>query len=272
MFQPSSKRPSRLIHQSCFLWPASTLLLGALALALPQQGFAQASPAMVATDNLAQLDSGALPQAPMPDGEQAMPPAQAHVKSRLDKQVEPHETAPRLGVGGKILLGMRATVAPIAVAGWVATASVQQARESRPNYPNTIGGYGQRLGAGAARAASDTIITDSVLSPIFREDPRYYKLGVGHGVWERTRYAVSRVFVTRTDSGKPTPNFALLIGDVAGASLTQLYYPQVNRGVGDVAKTYGTSLLGAGIGFCVREFIGKWLYAIHLKPDYDGSV
>jgi hypothetical protein len=40
-----------------------------------------------------------------------------------------------------------------------------------------------------------------------REDPRYYTLGRG-GFIKRTGYAVSRLFITRTDAGKNTFNLS----------------------------------------------------------------
>jgi hypothetical protein len=33
--------------------------------------------------------------------------------------------------------------------------------------------------------------------------------------------------------------------------------------VGDVARTYGDSLIGAAVGFSFREFLGGWLERLH---------
>jgi hypothetical protein len=231
-----------------------TFALGILTLA-PATGWTQS---FVATA------SASLPDAPVPVATgQAQASARQNTVSPFAKTVDPGEVAPRLTVGDKVLLGLRSSVSPLAVTGWVAESLVSQARGGIPNYPGTLGGYGQRLGAEAARATSDTVLTDSVLSAALREDPRYYRMGAGHSGLKREVYAIGRVLFTRTDGGRRTLNVALLAGDVAGASLTQLYYPHINRGVGDVARTYGDSLIGAAVGFSFREFLGGWLERLH---------
>ncbi len=224
------------------------------------------APAQARTHRLVATADSPLPDAPEPTavaGNDQTARTRTRTASPFAKTINPGEVAQRLTVGDKVLLGLRSSVSPLAVTGWVAESLVSQARGGIPNYPGTLGGYGQRLGAEAARATSDTVLTDSVLSAALREDPRYYRMGEGHAPWKREVYAIGRVLFTRTDGGHRTPNVALLAGDVAGASLTQLYYPHSNRGVGDVARTYGDSLLGAAVGFSFREFWGGLLERLH---------
>jgi hypothetical protein len=57
-----------------------------------------------------------------------------------------------------------------------------------------------------------------------KEDPRYYTLGHG-GFFKRTGYAVSRLLITRKDSGGPTPNLSEIMGAGAAAGISDLYYP-----------------------------------------------
>ncbi len=224
-----------------------------------------AAPAQVGTQRLVATADAPLPDAPLPmvAGNDQKSRTRTNTASPFAKTIDPGKVAQRLTVGDKVLLGLRSSVSPLAVTGWVAESLFSQARGGIPNYPGTLGGYGQRLGAEAARATSDTVLTDSVLSAALREDPRYYRMGEGHAALKREAYAIGRVLFTRTDGGRRTPNVALLVGDVAGASLTQLYYPHINRGVGDVARTYGDSLLGAAVGFSFREFWGDWLERVH---------
>ena len=61
-----------------------------------------------------------------------------------------------------------------------------------------------------------------------RQDPRYYTLGHG-GFFRRTGYALSRLLITRTDSGGNTFNFSEIVGNGAGAGISNLYYPQQER-------------------------------------------
>lgn len=57
-----------------------------------------------------------------------------------------------------------------------------------------------------------------------KEDPRYYTLGHG-GILKRTGYAVSRLLITRKDSGGTTPNLSEIIGAGAAAGISNIYYP-----------------------------------------------
>jgi hypothetical protein len=61
-----------------------------------------------------------------------------------------------------------------------------------------------------------------------KEDPRYFRLGTG-GFFKRTGYAVSRIWVTRTDAGGRTFNFSEIMGAGASAGISNIYYPREDR-------------------------------------------
>jgi hypothetical protein len=104
-----------------------------------------------------------------------------------------------------------------------------------------------------------------VFAPALHEDPRYYVIGAGHSGLKRTVYAVTRVVFTRTDGGAQTLNVSLLAGNLAGATLTQLYYPPVNRSVRQVAETWGASLGGSAFGDLFKEFLTPEAERLGLK-------
>jgi hypothetical protein len=218
------------------------------------------------------IASLALPDAPETQPAATNTPRTAPATPRetgpFDKVVLPGETAPRLTVFDKTLLGVKHSISPFSAAGWVLSASYEQIRDDSPNYGQTAKGYLQRLGASSARSASEGIFSDSILAPVLHEDPRYYKLGRGHSVVKRFVYAATRTLVGKTDGGAETANFSLLGGNLAGAALTQAYYPPVNRGFTEVSKTFGTSLLGSAFGFELTEFIADPLEVLHLGHSH----
>jgi hypothetical protein len=63
------------------------------------------------------------------------------------------------------------------------------------------------------------------------QDPRYFRLGEG-SVRSRGWYAVTRIFVARTDSGRNTFNFAEWGGNAAAVALSNAWYPDT-RDVSD---------------------------------------
>ena len=100
---------------------------------------------------------------------------------------------------------------------------------------------------------------------VLREDPRYYQMGGGHFVLKRVIYAGTRPLITRTDSGKSSPNFALLSGYLGAAALTQVYYPPLNQGFSQTMQIYGGSLGGAALGYLTSEFLPDALEFLRLK-------
>lgn len=196
---------------------------------------------------------------------QAPHPAAA---SRWDTVVLPDQQAPSLTGKDKFLMGVRDSVAPSSAMGWFFSAGWSHLLDTSPNYGTDKGAFGQRLGAAALRNVSEDIFSTSIMAPVFHEDPRYYKLGRhGHTITQRAVYAATRVFITRSDSGRETPNWSLITGNLEAAALTNAYYPARNRTARRTMLTFGSSLGGAALGFGVSEFLDDALELAHLKKS-----
>lgn len=183
---------------------------------------------------------------------------------RYSKTVLPGQTAARLSVHDKVVLGIKENLSLQSAAGWAISAGYEQATNGSPNYGQTGKGFAQRLGAAAARGSSENIFGDSVLSSVLHEDPRYYVMGPGHNFFKRVIYAGTRPIIGKTDGGRTTINFSDLGGDLAGSALTQVYYPPLNRGTTEVLKTFGGSVGGDALGFLASEFLPGIFNALHL--------
>ncbi len=90
-------------------------------------------------------------------------------------------------------------------------------------------------------------------------------MGKGHSIFKRGIYAGTRSIITRTDSGRTTPNFSLLAGNAAGSALTITYYPSQNTSFKEVAETFSGSIGSSAIGFVVDEFIIDAMVDLHIK-------
>jgi hypothetical protein len=196
---------------------------------------------------------------------QSTPAGVGVMAGHLDKYIEPGQRVPQLRVGDKILLGFRDAASPLSAVGWIVTAGWAQLVNGSPNYGTNRIAFAQRFGAAAARDSSEGIFTDSIMAPVFHEDPRYYKMGPGHNFIKRAAYAATRPLITRTDGGHTTINLAFLSGNLAGSALTQAYYPPVNRGFSQVLQTFGGSIGGGALGFVASEFLGDILHVFHKK-------
>jgi hypothetical protein len=213
------------------------------------------------------------PTAVMPDGaiaaDNAFDPATKappKTASHYQKYISPGEIAPKESAKDKFVLGAVTAVSPFSMLGWLVSAGWTQIFDDSPNYTGSTGKqFGQRLGAAAALNSSREIFGDSILCPVFHQDPRYYIMGKEQKFFKRLVYSGTRPIIGRTDGGRTIPNFANLGGTYAAAGLSQAYYPPLNRGASQVAQTFGLSLGSSALGYVVSEFGGDVISFLHLK-------
>jgi hypothetical protein len=105
---------------------------------------------------------------------------------------------------------------------------VSQANNSYPEFGHGGKAFGRYYWHGVADQAVGNYMTEAIMPSLTHEDPRYYTLGHG-GFFKRTGYAVSRLLITRADSGGRTINMSEIIGNGAGAGISNLYYPGRER-------------------------------------------
>ena len=191
----------------------------------------------------------------------------SHMASKSDKYILPGQLAPKLDPSDKLVFGLIHGVSAYGVAGWFVSSGYSHVLNTSPNYGTDKGAYGARLGTAALRGYSNEVLKDAVMANVFHQDPRYYKMGPAHNVAARTAYSVSRILVTRNDEGRLAPNYSLVGGNLLGAALTNAYYPDANRGLGQTARTFGSSMYGAAFSFFASEFLGGALEAVHFKES-----
>ncbi len=130
----------------------------------------------------------------------------------------------------KFKLALKVSVDPVTATGVGLVAAFRQAANT-PKYGQGWGAYGERFGSSAADGFSDIIIGGAILPSLLHQDPRYFYQGTGT-TGSRIRHAMSSPFVAKGDNGKWQPNYSSLGGDLASSALSNLYYPQANRGAG----------------------------------------
>ena len=107
-------------------------------------------------------------------------------------------------------------------------AGISQAKNSYPEFGRHTAAYGRYYWHAQADLAVGNYLTEAIVPAVTHEDPRYYTLGHG-GFFKRTGYAVSRLVITRTDSGGQTINVSEIFGNGAGAAISDAYYPSRER-------------------------------------------
>jgi hypothetical protein len=158
----------------------------------------------------------------------------------------------------KFSLAARGTFDPVALIGVGFAAGIEQANNSYAGYGQGAAGYSKRYAAKFVDGRSSDFLTHAVFPALFHQDPRYYYQGSGT-VKSRIAHAVSSAFVTRSDSGRTVPNYSYLLGNMSAGALSNLYYPQGNRGAHLVFFNTAIGLAGRMGTNLVREFLSKRL-------------
>ena len=132
-------------------------------------------------------------------------------------------------------------------------AGIAMAGKSEPSFGQGASGYGLYYAHVFADGTIENYLVEAIVPTIAREDPRYYTLGHG-GFFKRSGYALSRLVVTRTDSGRSTFNFSEFVGAGAGAGISNLYYPPPSNPWVKTYQRWGSQIAQDGLANLAKEF------------------
>ncbi len=124
---------------------------------------------------------------------------------------------------------------------------------SDPELGRGAAGYGRYYWRTFVDGISGTFFTEAIVPAITHEDPRYYTMGQG-GFFRRMGYAISRTFITKTDSGGSSFNWSEVAGNGLEAGLSNAYYPPQERGASQTALNWGTQMESAVLNHVFQEF------------------
>lgn len=132
-------------------------------------------------------------------------------------------------------------------------AGIDQADNSFPEYGQGVQGYAKRYGAAYTDYFTGNLLGNAVLASWWKEDPRYFQKGTG-SFTSRALWAASGTVWCKRDNLTWGPNYANVIGNLAGAAISNFYYPASERTVGDTLERGFTVTAQAIIGSEIIEF------------------
>jgi hypothetical protein len=133
-------------------------------------------------------------------------------------------------------------------------AGISQAENGLPEYGQGVQGYAKRFGASYGDYFIGNFLGNAVLASLMREDPRYYQRG--HGTYlRRALWAAGGTVWCKRDNGTWGPNYANVIGNLSGAAIANVYYPQSER---TVSATIGRGFSVTAQGIIGSEVIEFW--------------
>jgi hypothetical protein len=161
---------------------------------------------------------------------------------------------PPLTAGQKFKVATRSAFDYVQYPWYAALAAISQAENSEPAYGQGAEGYAKRYGTAFADGTIENYMVNAVVPAVMRTDPRYYQLGKGTFV-HRTGYALSRLLITRTDSGHNTFNYGEILGSGMGAAIsTYSYHPAADQTFSNTASVWGTQVAYDAIRIVLNEF------------------
>jgi hypothetical protein len=162
-------------------------------------------------------------------------------------------TSQSLSSGQKFELAVNNSISGHAIMGAALGAAISQADDSPTGRGQGWNAFGERFGSSMARQASSELFGTFILASVLHQDPRFFpRANLSFG--QSTRYSVTRLFVTRNDSGREVANVSGLLGPLFAEGLANVYWPDRNRTVGDTFLRYGLDLATRAGGNMLREY------------------
>jgi hypothetical protein len=229
-------------------------------LSLSSAGLAQQASSAHGTNS-----SAALPDAPQSAQSPAQKASDPNIEERLPqtkrilgiipnfRSVSTDETLPPQSVKDKFMEATQDSFDYSSVFIPALLAGYSMATNAYPEFHQGAAGYARYFWHAAVDQTSENYMVEFVVPVATREDTRYYTLGRG-GFVKRASYAVSRAFVTRTDSGKETFNFSEIVGSGASAGISSFYYPSRERSFANTGTEWGLDIGIDAASFVAKEF------------------
>lgn len=164
-----------------------------------------------------------------------------------------HNAVP-LTPGQKMNLSLHSSLDPFAFVSAFFEAGYHEADNDLTGFPWGFKGYMERTGVAYLDTFDGTVLSTGVFPIIFRQDPRYFRMGYGSKK-SRILHSLKSNFIARNDyNGKWGPNYGNLLGNFAAGELSNLYYPSGNSSFGLAATNTVIQIAEGAGGSIFNEF------------------
>ena len=111
-----------------------------------------------------------------------------------------------------------------------------------PHYERGAAGLAQHYGIELATNETDVFFERFFIPVLLKQDPRYFR-NPELPFFRRALYSMSRVVITRSDSGHSVFNASAVLGGAASQALSDLYIPGHDQGLGPIRDRVTFDLL-----------------------------
>ncbi len=155
----------------------------------------------------------------------------------------------------KFSMAWRQMIDPVTFGAVGFVSAFQQSQNDFKGYGQGTKGYSKRYAAGYTDGFTSTMLGQAILPSLLHQDPRYFVKGTGT-IRSRAFYAIASTVICKDDRGRWKPNYSNVLGNVASAGISNLYYPASSRQGGSL--TVENSLIGTAggaFGTLMQEFV-----------------
>ena len=167
--------------------------------------------------------------------------------------VTSRRNAPPLTPRQKFRLFSKSAFDPFVFAEVGIQAGISQAQNSFPDYGQGAAGFARRYGAALGDSVSSNFFSNFAWPVLLKQDPRYFRSGQG-SIKRRIAYSLAQVFVAHTDKGGRSINFSNILGAASAGGVSNLYYPESDRGFTLTMTRAGIALIYGSLGGLLNEF------------------
>jgi hypothetical protein len=131
---------------------------------------------------------------------------------------------------------------------------IGQLSNQSPSFGQGLKGYAKRYGTGYGDQMIGNMLAEGTLPALLREDPRYFRIGPGGGSGGyRLRYALTRIFITKTDRNTLRFNFSEIGGNALGTAISNTYLPDQRNALDNTQKFF-TAIGTDAFSNVIKEF------------------
>ena len=154
----------------------------------------------------------------------------------------------------KFELAAHSTLDPFTFVAAGFDALLSQVQNEFSGYGQGAKGYGKRFGASYLDSFDGTMMGNALFPALLKQDPRYFRQGTG-SFRSRFFHAVISTVECRNDNRNWAPNYSNILGNLVAGGISNLYYPQSDRGVG---LTFERAAVVSGEGAIGSVFVEFW--------------
>lgn len=192
----------------------------------------------------------------------------AHLSGKLQSQIESEDLWHRapLTPRGKFRLALRNFSDPVNIGGTGLDSEISNVTSSSTSAFGTgWSGFGKRFGMSMADDGLNEFFSTFLVSSLAHQDPHYHR-DPGSSTAKRILYALSRVVIARSDSGKPMFNYAEFIGTTSSATLETSYHFERDESPGAISNRIFVSIGSDAAWNLMNEFLPD--IAKHVNPRF----